>query len=322
MCEAVRNTLAFFIVAGSIVTAQPTVAQSYPIKPVHIVVATGPGSPDDTITRLIAPKLSEFLGQQIVVDNRPGSGGLIGQTFVAGAPPDGYTLLFAGGSMTGSRIVNANFKLDVLRDFSPVSQLTKGRFFLVAQPNVAARNVKEFIALARSNPGKLTYVSTGVGQTPYWDALLFNSMAGIKAVEVPYKASAEGLTDLIAGRVDYFFVGSSIAVANKGRLRVLAVSTADRSNELPDVPAIAEELPGYDMPSWSGLVGPGAMRADIIKALNSAVVRTLGVPAVRDGILKVGSEPSPSTPEELARRNADGVEKYSKLARLMGIKPL
>jgi tripartite-type tricarboxylate transporter receptor subunit TctC len=237
------------------------VAQPYPSKPVRIIVATGGGSGDDTLTRLIAPKLSESLGQQFVVENRPGAGGMIGQTLAAGAPPDGYTLLYAGGSMAGSRFVNAAFKLDVLRDFSPVSLLQTGKYVLVVHPNVPARNLKEYIALARSSPGKMTYATTGAGQAPYWDAVLFNSMAGIKAVEIPYKASTEGVVDVIAGRVDYFFIGSAAAVANKARLRLLGVTSATRSSAFPDVPTIAEAaLPGYDMPSWGSLVGPGGLR--------------------------------------------------------------
>lgn len=298
------------------------VAQPYPSKPVRIIVATGGGSGDDTLTRLIAPKLSESLGQQFVVENRPGAGGVIGQTLAAGAPPDGYTLLYAGGSMAGSRFVNAAFKLDVLRDFSPVSLLQTGKYVLVVHPNVPARNLKEYIALARSSPGKMTYATTGAGQAPYWDAVLFNSMAGIKAVEIPYKASSEGLVDVIAGRVDYFFSGSAAAVANKARLRLLGVTSATRSSTFPDVPTIAEAaLPGYDMPSWGSLVGPGGMRAEIANSLNAAVVRALNAPDVRERVLATGNEPASSSPDELARRFADWVERYGRIAKLVGIKP-
>ena len=298
------------------------VAQPYPSKPVRIIVATGGGSGDDTLTRLIAPKLSESLGQQFVVENRPGAGGMIGQTLAAGAPPDGYTLLYAGGSMAGSRFVNAAFKLDVLRDFSPVSLLQTGKYVLVVHPNVPARKLKEYIALARSSPGKMTYATTGAGQAPYWDAVLFNSMAGIKAVEIPYKASTEGVVDVIAGRVDYFFIGSAAAVANKARLRLLGVTSATRSSAFPDVPTIAEAaLPGYDMPSWGSLVGPGGLRADIANSLNAAVVRALNAPDVRERVLATGNEPASSSPDELARRFADWVERYGRIAKLVGIKP-
>ena len=322
LCRMSSWLCTFTLVWSALSLVNIAVAQSYPSKPVRIIVASGGGSPDDTVSRLIAPKLSESLGQQFVVENRPGAAGMIGQTLVASAPPDGYTLLYAGGSMAGSRLVNANFKLDVLRDLTPVSLLTTGKFFLVVHPSVPVRNLKEYIALARSSPGKMTYVTTGAGQMPYWDAVLFNSMAGIKAVEVPYKVSSEGLVDVIAGRVDYYFVGSPAAVANKGRLRVLAVTTATRSTALPDVPTIAEAaLPGYDMPSWGSLVGPGGMRSDIVNALNTAVARALGAPDVRERILAIGSEPSPSSPDELTRRFADWIERFGRIAKLVGIKP-
>jgi tripartite-type tricarboxylate transporter receptor subunit TctC len=315
--------LCTFALAGSALgPANTAVAQSYPTKPVRIIVATGGGSNDDTITRLIAPKLTDALGQQFFAENRPGAAGMIGQTMAASAPPDGYTLLYAGGSMAGSRFVNANFKLDVLRDLSPISLLQTGKYFLVIHPSVQVRNLKEYIALARANPGRMTYVTTGAGQAPYWDAVLFNSMAGIKAVEVPYKVSAEGLVDVIAGRVDYYFVGSAAAVANKARLRVLAVTTTTRSTVFPDVPTIDEAgVPGYDMPSWGSLVGPGGMRADIVNTLNAAVVRALNAPDVRDRILAMGNEPAPSSPAEIARRFTDWAERYGKIAKLAGIKP-
>jgi tripartite-type tricarboxylate transporter receptor subunit TctC len=230
--------------------------------------------------------------------------------------------LYAGGSIAGSRFVNANFQLDVLRDLTPVSLLNMGKFFLVVHPNVPARNLKEYIALARSKPGKMTYATSGTGQTPYWNAVLFNSMAGINAVEIPYKATSEAVIDVISGRVDYFFAGSAAAVANKGRLRVLAVTTATRSTAFPDVPTIAEAaLPGYDMPSWGCLVGPRGMRSEIVSALNASVVRALGAPDVRDRILTLGNEPSSSSPDELARRFADWVERYGRIAKLVGLKP-
>ena len=309
-------------VSGMLLASGIAYSQAYPSKPVRIIVATGGGSPDDVVTRLIAPKLGELLGQQFVVDNRPGAAGLIGQSAAANSPPDGYTLLYAGGSMTGAKYVNANVRYDVLRDFTPISTLTTGKFFLVVHPKVPARNLKEYIALARSRPGQMTYVTTGPGQTPYWNAVLFNSMAGIKAVEVPYKISSEGVVDVIAGRVDYYFIGTPATVANKAKLRALAVTTATRSTVLPEVPTIAEAaLPGYDMPSWGSLVGPAGMRPDVVKTLNAAVVRVLGMPDIRERVSSIGSEPASSSPEQLSNQIADWVERYGKIAKLVGIKP-
>ena len=315
--------LSLLAVSGMTLLASGVVcAQAYPSRPVRIVIAAGVGTPDDFNVRLIAPKLGELLGQQFVADNRPGAAGLIGQTFAANAPPDGYTLLFAGGSITGSKYVNANFRFDVLRDFTPVSLIALGKFVLVTHPNVPAQNVKELIALARSRAGKLTYATTGPGQTPFWNALMFNHMAGIKAVEIPYKNSSESMIDVIAGRVDYYFSGSVAAVTNRAKLRVLAVTSATRSSAFPGVPTIAEAaLPGYDMPSWGSLVGPAGIPREIVNTLNAAVVRTLGMPDVRERFLTVGTEPAPSTPEGLSKQFADWVDRYGKLAKLAGIKP-
>src|SRR5882672_1685701 len=191
------------VVLAAVCASAATAAEPYPVKPVRIIVAVGAGGGDDFAARQVAAKLSELLGQQFFVENRPGAGGMIGQTFVAKSPPDGYTLLLAGGSMAGARYVNANMGYDLLRDFTPVSLLETSPFALVANPAVPARDLREFIAHARSRPGKMTFATLGAGQIPYWGVVLFNSMAGIDAVEVQYKAPADAMLDIIAGRVDY-----------------------------------------------------------------------------------------------------------------------
>lgn len=188
---------AFLMLATALAGAQP-----YPNKPVRLIVATGPGGGDDFVSRLLAPKLSEILGQQFIVENRPGAGGMIGQTFVAKAAPGGYTLLLAGGSMAGARYVNAQVTYDLMKDFTPVTLIETSPFAFVAKQGLPVGTVSEFVALSKSQPGKLTYATIGAGQIPYWAVVLFNSMAGIEAVEVVYKTPAEALTDVIAGRVD------------------------------------------------------------------------------------------------------------------------
>lgn len=294
----------------------------WPDKPVRIIVAAGPGGADDFVTRLMAPKLGELLGQQFIPENRPGAGGMIGQTLVLKSPPDGYTLLLAGGSMAGARYVNANVSYDVLRDFTPVSLALTTQFVLLVHPTVPARGLKEYIALARLQPGKMTYGTAGAGQVPYWSALLFNSMAQIKAVEVTYKAGPAAIIDVIAGRIDYFFGAAPIAAANKARLRALGVTGTTRSPIFPEVPTIAEAaLPGYEMPGWNSIMGPAGLRRDIVDSLNAAIGRTLSMPEIRDRMQNAGAEATPSTPDALARKYADWVERFGKIAREYGIRP-
>jgi len=315
------SMLLTLVLLASIPTAHAQTG-TWPDKPVRIVVAAGAGTSDDFVARLIASKLSDLIGQQFVVVNRPGAGGMIGQTFVLKSPPDGYTLLLAGGSMAGARYVNANITYDVLHDFTPISLLETSQFVMVVHPSVPARNLREYIALARSQPGKMTYGIIGAGQIPYWSAVLFNSMARIKAVEVTYKTGTATMMDVMAGRVDYFFASSLSAYANRAKLRALGVTGATRSHILPDVPTIAEAaLPGYEMPAWRSLMGPAGMRRHIIDSLNAATARALSAPDTRNRLLNAGSSPAPSTPEALTRRYADWVERFGKIAKETGIKP-
>src|SRR5512145_1101804 len=251
-------TVTIFLITALAVHANVAAAvDDYPVKPVRIIVATGPGGGDDFTARQLAAKLAELLGQPFIVENRPGAGGMIGQTSVAKSPPDGYTLLLAGGSMAGARYVNANMGYDLLRDFTPISLVETSPFVLVINSNLPARDVKEFIALARSRPGKMTYATLGAGQIPYWSVVLFNYVAKIEAVEVPYKGPAEAMLDVVTGRVDYYFTPAVGAVTNAGKLRALAVTTRVRSDMLPDVPTMAEAgMPAYEMPAWRSIMGP------------------------------------------------------------------
>ena len=294
----------------------------WPEKPVRIIVAAPTGGGDDFVTRLIAPKLAELLGRQFVIDNRPGVGGMIGQTLVLKSPPDGYTLLLAGGSMAGARFVNAQVTYDVLRDFTPVSLLETSPFVMVVHTGVPAKTLKEYIALARAQPGKMTYATLGPGQMPFWNALLFNSMARVQAVEVQYKNFADAIVDVISGRVDYVFAPSALAVANRARLRALAVTGGTRLALFPDVPTIAEAaLPEYNLPAWRSIMGPAGVRRDIVDALNTAIGRTLAMPDIHERLSQAGSQPAPSTPEELRKRYADWIQIFGKIAKETGLKP-
>jgi tripartite-type tricarboxylate transporter receptor subunit TctC len=297
-------------------------ADPYPAKPVRIIVASGPGSGDDFATRVLAERLGALLGQQFIVDNRPGAGGVIGQTAVLKSPPDGYTLLLAGGSMAGARYVNAAVTYDLLRDFTPVSVIETSPFVLVVNPALPARNVKEFIAHARANPGKTTYGTIGAGQVPYWAMALFNNMAGVNAVEIPYKTTAEVTTDIITGRVDYFFAPLIGAITGKDKLRLLAVTSITRSEMLPEVPTMAEAgLPGYEMPAWRSIMGPAGMPRDVVNVLNKAIAQSLASADLRERYTRAGSTPLGSTPEELKKRYEDWMAIFGKIAKDAGIKP-
>ena len=315
--------LAAFLFTIVAPVARDAAAQAYPSKPVRIIVAVGPGSGDDFVARLVASKLSELLGQQFLVENRPGAGGFIGQSFVAKSPPDGYTLLLGGGSMAGARFVNAAVTYDVLRDFTQISLVETSPFVMVVHPSVQARNLKEYIALARSRPGKMTFATVGAGQIPYWGVFLFNNMARIDAVEIQYKAPSEALVDVMSGRVDYMVTPAVAAVTNRAKLHALAVTTTTRSPMLPDVPTMHEAaLPGYAMPAWRTILGPAGMRTDIVASLNTAIGRALAMPDVRELFLKAGSEPTPGSPEEVRKKYADWIVIFGKIAKDAGLKPL
>ena len=297
-------------------------ADPYPVKPVRIIVASGPGSGDDFATRVVAERLSAILGQPFIVENRPGAGGVIGQTAVQKSAPDGYTLLLAGGSMAGARFVNAAVTYDVLKDFTPVSLIETSPFALIASSTLPAKDLKEFIALARSRPGKLTFGTIGAGQVPWWAVFLLNHMAGINAVDVTYKDTAAATTEVMTGRLDYFVTALVSALAAKDKLRVLAVTSAERSAMLPDVPSMAEAgLPGYDMPAWRSIMGPAGMPPEVVATLNKAIQQALASPDLRERFAKAGSVPLGSTPEQLRKRYEHWMGIFEKIAKDAGVKP-
>lgn len=318
----VLHAALLFALAAAAPAAQAQTGK-WPEKPVRIVVASGPGSGDDFVTRLLAAKLGDAYGQQFITDNRPGAGGFIGQSLVLKSAPDGYTLLLAGGSMAGARYVNAQVTYDVLRDFTPISHVETSPFAMIVHPSVPAKGLKEYIALARTQPGKMTYGTIGAGQIPYWAAILFNNMAGVKAVEVTYKSIGDAMLDVMGGRADYFFTSMSAAVASQAKLRVLGVTGITRSPALPNVPTIAEAgLPGFEMPAWRSIMGPAGMRRETVVSLNAAIGKALAAPDIREKFATAGSEPAPSTPEELTKKYADWIERFGKIAKQAGIKPL
>jgi tripartite-type tricarboxylate transporter receptor subunit TctC len=286
-------------------------------------VATGVGTVDDIGARVVAEKMSALLGQQFFIENRPGAGGLIGQTAVLKAVPDGYTLLLAGGSMAGARFANAAATYDLMRDFTPISLVAEAPFALVANPALPVRDIKEFIALAKSRPGKITYGTIGAGQIPYWSVMLFNSMTSVQAMEVPYKATPEVLTDIVAGRVDYYITGVSSVLPLRDRLRIVAVTTRSRAPQLPDLPTMIESgLAGYDMPGWQSIMGPAGMQNEHVEIVGKAISQALGAPEVRERYEKAGLTPMPSAPAELRKRYELWIGIFGKIAKDVGLKPM
>ena len=311
-----------FLGVAAMMAACLSLGQTYPVKPVRIVAADAPGAGDDYIARLVAGKLSESYGTQFIVENRPGAGGAIAQMFVAKSQPDGYTLLLGGASMAGAHLVNASATYNLQKDFAPISLLETNTFVMLAHRSVPAKNAAEFVKLARSQPGKMTFATIGAGQYPYWAVMLFNGMAGIKAVEVAYKGAPSAIVDLISGQVDYGFFSMLLAVTSKEKLRLLAVTGTQRAAMLPDVPTMAEAaLPGYDMGGFRTMLAPAGVSREIIVSLNAAIGRALSTADIKERFLKAGSVATASNPEEVAKRYAEKTAVFEKIAKELGLKP-
>jgi tripartite-type tricarboxylate transporter receptor subunit TctC len=299
-------------------------AQTYPVKPVRLVIPYPPGGGSDTIGRPLAQKMSEGLGQQIVVENRGGANGNIGMETVARSAPDGYTLVFA---LTAQLAINPGLyrkiPYDPVRDFAPVSLLGSGGYLLVVHPSLPVRSLKELIALSRARPGQIAYSSSGNGSGGHLAIELMNSMAGIKMLHVPYKGGGPALMDLIAGQVQVLFATqlASWPHVQSGRVRALAVSTAKRPESVPDLPTIAEAgLPGYDSGVWYGVLAPAGTPRDIIIRLNGEVVRALGQPDYRKLLVGNTIEPIGSPPEQLGQYIQSELVKWAKVIKSAGVR--
>lgn len=298
-------------------------AQSYPVKPVRIVVGYVPGGAVDFTARLVAQKLSESLGQQVVVENRAGAATAIATERVASSPPDGYTLLLIPTSTAVQSALRSNLPYDLKRDLAPVSLVSIGPFVLVVHPSVPARNVKEFIALARSQPGKLDYGSPGVGSANHLVAELFGLQAKLKLVHVPYKGSGEAVIAAASGQTPVTFpsVAGALPLLAAGKLRPLAVTSAKRVSSLPSVTTLDESgLPGFDYFAWYGVTAPAGVPKDIIARLNSEVGKIVRMPDVKEALNKQGFEPQSNTPEQFAAVISREIEQTVKLIQLTGLK--
>jgi len=297
-------------------------AQDYPGRPVRLIVASSSGSGVDIIARVVAQRMTEALGVQMVVDNRAGAGGTIGVQTVAKSPPDGYTLLMAAPSFPINSMLMKPAPYDVLRDFTPVGQATTSQYAIVLHPSLPARSVRELIALARARPGQLNFGSGGPGNSTHLAGELFKSLAQINIVHVPYKGSGPAMVDLIGGHIHMMFpnVVAILAHVNAGKVRALATSGPQRSRALPDLPTVVEAgLPGYIVTSWFGLVAPARTAPESIAKLNAALTTALRERETLEKIAAEGAEPAPGRPDEFGKLLSTEVSTWAKVIKAAGL---
>jgi len=314
------NPKAWFVLLAAAI-AFPAAAQNYPSRPVRLIVGFAPGGGVDINARLLAPKLSEYLGQQVVVENKPGASTNIANDFVAKAAPDGYTLLINTAAVAINMSLYRNLPFDTLRDFAPVSVFSQSPNVLVVNAKLPAQNVKELVAMARSSPGKLNYSSAGVGTTQHLAAELFKLRTGTFIVHIPYKGTAPSMTALIAGEVDLSFanIPSIQGHLKSGRLRALAATAARRDPQLPEVPTMKEAgVEGVEVVVWYGVLAPAGTPRDIVQELAEGIQRATRDADVRKRMLEQGAEPVGSTPEEFTKLLREEVARWAEVVKISG----
>ena len=316
----IRVVLLFAALA---VAASATFAQPYPAKPIRLVVTFATGGGTDLAARTVAPKISEALGQSIVIENRAGANGAVGAEAVAKAPADGYTLMVGAAGTLAVAPHLAKLPFDTFRDFAPISLLATSPFVVTVNPSVKAESIRELVALARANPGRLSFGSSGTGGAPQLATELFKSMAGIDMLHVPYKGLGPAITDLLGGQIQLIFadVGLVTAHLKAGKLRGLAVSGSSRSAALPDLPTVAEAgVPGYAAGTWYGLFAPAGTPPAIVSRLSEETRKALAHPDVRASLAAQGVDPAGNTPEQFAAFVREEHAKWGKVIRDAGIK--
>src|ERR1019366_7850023 len=315
-----------YLVAGT--AALPAVSclaweQTYPTRPVHLIVGFPAGGPQDIVMRLIGQWLSERLGQSFVIENRPGASGNVGAEAVVRAAPDGYTLL----SVSSPNAINAtlynNLTFTFIRHISPVASIMRVPLVMEVNPSVPVKTVPEFIAYAKANPGKINYASAGIGTPQHVSAEMFKMMTGVNMVHVPYRGAAPALTDLIGGQVQVMIdtTPASMAHIRSGRLRPLAVTTATRADVLPDLPTVGDFVPGYEATSWFGIGAPQNTPAEIIEKLNKEINAAIADPKIKARLVDLGGTVVPGSPADFGKLIADETEKWAKVIKFSGAKP-
>ena len=315
------RTVTIFLVA--LVPVLPAQAQPYPAKPVRMILAFPPGGPTDIVARVLAQKLTTQLGQQVVIDNKPGAGGNIGAELAARAPNDGYTVFYNTSAIVINPALYGKASYDTLKDFVPVALTAAIPMVLVTHPSLVAKNMKEFVDLVKSKPGQMSYSSSGTGTITHLASAMLISHMGLSAVHIPYKGSAPGLVDLVAGQTQFMTdtINTALPYIKDGRVRAIAVTSARRSSVLPDAPTFNESgLPGFDAAAWQGVVVPAGTDAGIINRLNAEINTALQDPAVRARLAAQGADVLGSTAAEYAAHIRAEMPRWAKAVKESGAK--
>ena len=318
-----NSKLLALVAAAFLAVPSLTPAQTFPTKPVRIIVPFPPGGGTDVVSRLLGQKLGEAWGQQVVIDNRPGASMMIGHELGAKAPPDGYTLIMSSNNHTINPSVYKKIPYDTVKDFAPVTLVGNSPLVLVVHPTLPVKRTKELIALAKSRKGELTYASSGSGGPLHMAGELFKLRAGVDMTHVPYKGSGPAETDLVGGHVQVLFAGpvSASPYIKAGRMKPLAVTSLKRSIAFPNLPTIAEEvLPGYEAGIWWGVLAPAATPRDVVNKLHADFVKVLAMPDTKQRMLSQGGEPVGSTPEQFQKMIVTEIAQWAKVVKAAGIK--
>ena len=313
---------AIAVIAAAAASAAGAQEPPYPVKPVRFLVGQSPGGATDIVGRLVAAKMNETLGQNVLVENRTGAAGSIAAAAVAKSPPDGYTILVVSSSYSINPSLYSSLPFDPQKDLLPVSLLAEAPFILVVHPSLPVKTVKDLVALAKTKPGMLTFGSGGTGSSGHMAGALFETAAGIKLSHIPYKGAGQALVDVLAGQISFMFASvlSSTSHVKQGRLRVLGVTSTKRSSALPQAPTIAETgLAGYSTTTWYGLLAPAGTRPAVIERLSAAANKTVMHPELRDRMLTDGAEPVGSTPAAFQKFLASEIAKWRKVIKSAGI---
>lgn len=319
-----KKWISNFVAAVLAAAAMTVSAQSFPSKPVRVLVPFAPGGTTDLVARVIGTKLSEYLGQPVIVDNRGGGSTMIGTEALARAPADGYTIMLATPDFTVNPSLQPKLPYDTLKDFDPIAMIGSYPMVLVSNSEHNLGSVSQIISQAKANPGKINFASAGNGSMPHLCGELFSSLAGVKLTHIPYRGNGPAISDLLAGQVSLLFTGWPTVAAHvkSGKLKIVAVSTAKRHASLPDVPTVAESgVPGYDVTAWFGFIAPAGVPKDVIARLNADIRRAVESPEVREKLSGLGADLKASTPDAFGAVIREEIDKWGHVIRTANIRP-